>query len=173
MGRDGLFEAVLQDLVENPAAAPIKHVAQAHKLRQQTGWQLRRHIEQMGIDGVRDARVIQRAVGGRQQHAHLLAERAQVVSAGGGHEHRGQLIGIDGAVFEQDFLLVQKAEVKAHIMTQNRRITDKIGQFLQHRLDGARITHHLVADAGELGDEAGDRPARIDQRGPLTLDTLS
>ena len=93
-GLDGLAGQAAQHLAEDRGGAPIKGLALAHELGHQLDGQFHGQLEELHVDRVGDAGIIQRAVGGRQEDAHRLAQRAQVVAAGGGQQHRGQFVGI-------------------------------------------------------------------------------
>ena len=40
----------------------------------------------------------------------------------------------------------------------------KLHNFLRHFVKLGRITHHLISNTGQVGNEIGDRPLRIDKR---------
>ena len=79
-------------------AAPIERLAQADELGEQVDRQLQRLLEEVDVDGMGDAGVVQGAVGGREQDAQRLGQRAQVVAAGGRQQDGGQLVGIEHIV---------------------------------------------------------------------------
>ena len=57
-------------------------------------------------------------------------------------------------IFE-NFVTLQRGEVKAHVVPNNGIIPHKISELLQYVLQFSGVAHHLIGDAGELGDESG------------------
>ncbi len=64
-------------------------------------------------------------------------------------------------------MALQEREVKAHIVPDDGIIAAEVCHFLEYIVQGGGVAHHLIGDAGELGDEGGDGFAGVDERAPL------
>ena len=103
-----------------------------------------------------------------------LQSRGQGGQAAVGHlgidQAAGQSQGVDDEIVERGtFVLlqggVQEREVESHVVPDQDGAVDELhegGQDTGHR---RRVAHHVVADAGEGGDERGNGVARVDQGG--------
>ncbi len=90
-----------------------------------------RKVEQAHIDRLRDAGIIEGAVGGGQGYPQLLPERAEVVTTSGRHEDSSQLVGIYDLVELEQVRPLQESRVKTDIMPHDRQIADKFRELLE------------------------------------------
>jgi hypothetical protein len=102
-------------------------------------------------------------VGGGQGNAKLFAERAEVVTAGGGHQNGGEFEGVDGLLILEETRFAQKADIKFDVMPEDGCIANEGDQFLLDVAQTRRLPDHGVIDAGQPGDEIWDIFAGVDE----------
>ena len=66
-------------------------------------------------------------------------------------------------------MAAQERQVEAHVVTQDGSIAHELGQVGFHGFDRWGFQHHLVGDAGQLGDKRRDAPPRVDQGRPFAF----
>ncbi|MBV6465129.1 MAG: hypothetical protein PGMFKBFP_00398 [Anaerolineales bacterium] len=158
-----------QDLLEEVSAVPVNRLAVMDDLLQRFQRERPRHLRQALVDRVRDARVVQGAVRGGEQDSQLLAERAQVVPARGGHQHRGQRVRVNDAVQVERVRFLQKSQVEADVVPDHGRVPHEGRQFMDDAVQPRRPPHHRIVNAGQAGDEFGNMLAGVDQRGKFVF----
>jgi len=113
------------------------------------------------------------SVGRWEQDTELLAERAEVVTAGGGHQHSGEFVGVNHFVVLQDAALLQKTQIETDVMSYNWSVTDKGFKVFSNFLKLGRIANFHVADACQPRDKFWDMPARIDHGRPFRFHAMT
>ena len=158
---------LLQGSFEHDSAVPVDAFPHAHRLRQD----LNGKLEQLAIKGMQhcvgQAGVIQGAVTVGQDAAESGSEGGKVVAAVSGQGNGCQLVGIDDLVVLENVVPLKEAQVKAYVVPDHGVIANEVRELLDHFLQAGGVAHHLVGDAGELGNEGGDGLAGIDQGGPF------
>ena len=103
-------------------------------------------------------------MGGREQDAKLFAESAEVVSAGSGHQHGSEFVGVNDFVILEESALLQETQVKTDIVSNNRRVTDKSFKIVFDLLKARRVAYFHITDASQPCDKFRNVPARVDDR---------
>jgi hypothetical protein len=57
-------------------------------------------------------------------------------------------------------------------MPQDGSVADESSQFVQYVANGRRLAYHLVADAGQAGDELRDVSSGVNERCELIFDAI-
>ncbi len=99
---------------------------------------------------------------------------AQTVAGHAGQQDGGQFEGVQRGPVKLESGRGQKAQIKARVVCNDRVDirAHKGHQLGDHRLDGRRIGHILVADAGQLLDLQRDRAFWIDKRRKSLCDAI-
>ncbi len=116
-----------------------------------------------------DARVAEGAVAIDRRNPEVTGERVQRAPAQRRQETARQAQGAEevaGDRFAEDLAprSVEKSAIEARIVRHHHVLARELRILRQHRLDRRPSRQHLVANAGQAGDETRQRPARIDQR---------
>ena len=108
-------------------------------------------------------------MGGLKGNAQRVPQRAQAVTAGRGHEHRGQFVSVDHFVGEDHARGFQEAQVEADVMADDDGIAEEVGQVVEHVVQPRGAGDHRVANAGQAGDETGNVAGWADEGGEFVF----
>ena len=168
-GFDGHAPFFLQRSLEHGSAVPINAFTEPDGFSKDLNGELEKLLVKTVEDGMGEEGIIVSAMAVLQNTAKSLPKCAQVVAAIGGQGDGSQLVGINDIIILEDLVALQKGKVKTHVVPDDGIIPHEISELLQHILQFWGVAHHLIGDAGELGDEWGNRFAGIYQSGPFVV----
>ncbi len=114
--------------------------------------------------------VLKRAMGLAHRYTEKARQRSEVVARRGGENHSREIVCVEREVEFEESPGFQETQIKSHIVTEDRRIANDLGQIVQNLGDPGRAGKHIVGDAGKLRYEGGQGPAGIDEGRPFLFD---
>ena len=136
----------MQQFLQRHIRAPPQHAAMAHQLGEGVPRQFAGTLAQRQIDRAGRARIVKRAVRGRQRDLQLGRQRAQTVAPGCRQDGRSKVHCVYVCVHLQRTMLTQETEIKPNIMSKYRGGSHEFRQLRKHSGQRRGFGHHIIRD---------------------------